>query len=90
MENMICSRNKDINLLTPYINKPVYIKGYCWSKSFDGWVVIYDDGRKPWHGERNLLFDYRGETYTVYGFLPGIYATDLSSTYNNAFYKKEC
>ena len=82
MENVICNKREEIKQwLIPYIDRPVYIKGYCWGKEFDGWTVIYDDGR--------LLFDYRGKTYPVYGFLPSRFTLWTDSTYNNAFYEPE-
>lgn len=35
MENMICNRREEVEQsLTQYINRPVYVKGYCWNKSF--------------------------------------------------------
>ncbi len=92
MENMICNRRENMEeALTPYINKPVYIKGYCWSKDFDGWAVLYLDEKekRDWLGILNLYFDYKGEKYTVYGFLPHKYTSLTSSTYNNAIYKDE-
>lgn len=47
MENMICNRREEIEQwLIPYIDRPVYVKGYCWSREFDGWTVIYDEGKK--------------------------------------------
>ena len=64
---MICNRSEDRDLLIPYINKPVYVKGYCWNKSFDGWVVIYEGEESKLIG-RNLVFDYRGKQYSVFGF----------------------
>ena len=86
--NMICNRNEDIDLLVPYINLPVYIKGFCWNKKFDGWTIIhYGDRVLP--DSKNLLFDYRGNTYPVYGFLPRMFTMSASSTYNNAFYSKQ-
>lgn len=88
MENMICNRSENIDALTPYINKPVYIKGFCWNKEFDGWVVIYDRG-KDWLRDVNLVFDYRGESYSVQGFLPNRLTMWSNSTYDNAIYKDE-
>ena len=79
--NMICNRDEDIDRLVPYVNKPIYIKGFCWNRSFDGWVVIYDDGN-------GLMFDYRGKTYSVYGFLPSRFTMSCASNYENAFYEK--
>ena len=38
---------------------------------------------------RNLLFDYRGKTYPVYGFLPNRYTISTDSSYDNAFYDPE-
>ena len=83
MENMICNKSENIDLLTHYICKPVYIKGYCWNRVFDGWTVIYrrEDG--------NLAFDYRGASYSVEGFLPSRFTMSTSSTYNNAFYNEQ-
>ena len=47
MENMICNRNDEIEQwLLPYINRPVYVKGYCWNRKFDGWTVIYEGEKK--------------------------------------------
>lgn len=80
--DMICNRSEDISLLIPYIDKPVYIKGYCWNKSFDGWVVIYKE-------KDRLLFDYRGEQYPVFGFLPSRHTMWTDSSYNNAIYEVE-
>lgn len=85
---MICNRSEDIDSLAPYINKPVYIKGFCWNRSFDGWVVIYDRG-KNWLRDMNLVFDYRGESYPIQGFLPNRLTMCSNSTYNNAIYKNE-
>ena len=85
---MICNRSEDRDLLIPYINKPVYIKGYCWNKSFDGWVVIYEGDESRLIG-RNLVFDYRGKQYSVFGFLPSRFTMCTDSSYNNAFYKEE-
>ena len=87
MNSMICNRSEDIDSLVPYINKPVYIKGYCWNKAFDGWAVIYDDG-VTWLRDKNLVFDYRGRTYSVFGFLPSKYTMWTDSSYNNAIYKE--
>lgn len=83
MENMICNKSEEIDLLINYICKPVYIKGYCWNRVFDGWTVIYrrEDG--------NLAFDYRGASYSVKGFLPSRFTMSTSSTYNNAFYNEQ-
>ena len=90
MENMICNRRKNMEeALTPYINKPVYIKGYCWSKNFDGWVVLYLDEteERDWLGHLNLYFDYKGKRYTVYGFLPSDPDDWISAYRHNAIYK---
>ena len=88
MGNMICNRSEDIDLLIPYIDKPVYIKGFCWNKTFDGWIVIYDNG-VTWLRDRNLVFDYRGITYSVFGFLPSRFELQVpSSSNNNAIYKE--
>lgn len=84
---MICNRSEDRDLLIPYIDKPVYIKGYCWGRKFNGWVVIYEIEEDRLTG-RNLVFDYRGKQYSVYGFLPSRYTMWTDSTYNNAFYKE--
>lgn len=86
MENVICNRSEDIDLLTPYIDKPVYVKGICWNRVFDGWAVIYDGGAN-WFRDMNLVFDYRGKTYPVSGFLPSQFTMNTSSSYNNAIYK---
>lgn len=79
---IICNRNENIDVLIPYIDKPVYVKGFCWNKSFDGWTVIYN-------GSTGLMFDYRGKTYSVYGFLPSRFTMWCDSTYENAIYKSE-
>lgn len=78
---MICDKKENIDFLFPYIDKPVYVKGYCWNKRFDGWAVLYNDN--------GLMFDYRGKTYPVLGFLPSKFTMNTSSTYNNAFYKEQ-
>ena len=89
MENIICNRNENIDLLIPYINKPVYIEGFCWNKAFNGWVIIYDRGKDNWR-DMNLVFDYRGKTYSVYGFLPSRFDLQVPSSSNrNAIYKSE-
>lgn len=85
---MICNRSENMDLLAPYINKPVYIKGYCWGMVFDGWVIIYENEKGRLNG-RSLAFDYRGEQYPVFGFLPNKHTMRTSSTYNNAIYKEE-
>ena len=85
---MLCNSVENINILMQYVNKPVYIKGYCWCKKFDGWTVIYDEGKSRFH-DVNLMFDYRGKKYPAYGFLPSRYTLFMDSTYNNAFYKTE-
>ena len=88
MDNMICNKSEDIGLLVPYINLPVYIKGFCWNKKFDGFAIIhYEDKVLP--SSRNLLFDYRGNTYSVYGFLSSRFTMSTSSTCNNAIYKEQ-
>ena len=79
MRYMICSKQESIDNLVPYIDKPVYVKGFCWNKSFDGWTVIYNDGG-------GLMFDYRGKTYPVYGFLPSRFTMWCDSKYENAIY----
>lgn len=87
MNNMICNINEDIGLLVPYINKPVYIKGCCWGKKFDGWAIIhYND--KEIKSCKNLLFDYRGNTYSVYGFLPSRFTMWTDPSDGNAIYKE--
>lgn len=79
---VICRRFEEMDKLIPYVDKPVYVRGYCWGKRFDGWTVIY-------FGEHNnLMFDYRGESYSVRWFLPR-FALPTSSTYNNAIYFEE-
>lgn len=83
MKSMICNRNEEIDSLIHYIGEPVYIKGYCWGRAFDGWTVIY----RRYDG--NLAFDYRGASYSVNGFLPNGLVTNTSSTYNNAFYNEQ-
>ena len=80
MEYMICNRTENIDALIPYIDKPVYVKGFCWNRSFNGWAVIYNDGS-------GLMFDYRGKTYSVCGFLPSRFTMWCDSTYENAIYK---
>ena len=85
---MICNRSEDAEKFIPYLNKPVYIKGYCWNKLFDGWVVIYDKG-VTWLNDHNYMFDYRGVTYPLCGFLPNKYTSHWDSSYNNAIYKDE-
>lgn len=85
---MICNRSEDIDLLVPYIGKPVYVKGYCWGKSFDGWTVIYDAGAS-WLHSKSFMFDYRGQSYPVLGFLPSKYTMRGTSSYNNAIYREE-
>lgn len=89
MKNMICNRSENIDMLIPYINKPVYIKGFCWNKEFDGWVVLYDKGKDFWH-DMNLVFDYKGNTYSMFGFLPSSLTLQVPSSSNrNAIYKNE-
>ena len=80
MENMICNRSENLDLLFPYIDKPVYVKGFCWNRSFNGWTVIYNNGD-------GLVFDYRGKTYSVFGFLPSRFTMWHDSKYENAIYK---
>ena len=83
MENMICNRQEEIEQwLIPYIDRPVYVKGYCWGRIFSGWTVIYDD-------DGRLLFDYRGKTYSAWGFLPSRFTLSTDSSYHNAFYEPE-
>ena len=88
IDNIICNKSEDIGLLVPYINMPVYIKGFCWNKKFDGWAIIhYNNKELP--SSRNLLFDYRGNTYSAYGFLPSRFTMSTSLTYHNAIYKEQ-
>lgn len=89
MKNMICNRSEELDSLIPFINCPVYIKGYCWGRTFDGWVVIYDAGGETIRGGKNLYFDYRGKSYPIVGFLPNRHTMWTSSTYDNAIYKSE-
>lgn len=93
MENMICNSRETIEAMIPYIDKPVYVRGYCWGKRFDGWTVIYVDGSLGWltksTGDRNLVFDYRGHTYSVFGFLPYENMWLWGSKHGNAFYTSE-
>ena len=77
----ICDKKENIDFLFPCIDKPVYVKGYCWNKRFDGWTVLYNDN--------GLMFDYRGKTYPVLGFLPSKFTMNTSPTYNNVFYKEQ-
>lgn len=90
---MICNLRENIKALIPYIDKPVYVRGYCWGKRFDGWAVIYDDGSGSWlttlADGRHLMFDYRGHTYSVFGFLPYENTWPWDSTSDNAFYTEE-
>ena len=89
MENIICNRSENIDTLIPYIGKPVYVKGFCWNREFDGWVVLYDGGTN-WLRDVNLVFDYRGKTYSVFGFLPSRFSLQVPSSSNrNAIYKGE-
>ena len=85
---MICNKSEDYESLFPYINKPVYIKGYRWGKTFDGWTVIYDVG-STWLHEKTLSFDYRGHSYSVFGFLPSRFTSRTDSSFYNAFYTDE-
>ena len=80
MGYMICNRAENIDALIPYIDRPVYVKGFCWNRIFNGWTVIYNDGS-------GLMFDYRGKTYSVCGFLPSRFTMWCDSTYENAIYK---
>lgn len=80
MGYMICNRTENIDALIPYIDKPVYVKGFCWNRSFNGWTVIYNDGS-------GLMFDYRGKKYSVCGFLPSRFTMRCDSAYENAIYK---
>lgn len=77
--NIICNRSENIDTLIPYIDKPVYVKGFCWNKSFDGWTVIYNNGS-------GLMFDYKGKQYSVFGFLPSRFTMWCDSKYENAIY----
>lgn len=86
--NMICNRSENLNVLVPYVGKPVYIKGYCWNRSFDGWVVLYDTG-PSWVSDITLMFDYKGHSYSVLGFLPSRFTSQLDSAYSNAIYKNQ-
>ena len=80
--SMMCNRREAIEeCLTPYINKPVYVKGYCWGREFDGWTVLYMDGER-------MSFDYRGKTYPVWGFLPSRFTMTTDSSINNVIYKE--
>lgn len=88
MENMICDKIEDIGLLVPYLNQPVYIKGCCWNKVFDGWGIVHNND-KALLSSKNFMFDYRGNTYSVYGFLLSRFTMRISSTYNNAIYKEQ-
>lgn len=92
MDNVICNKSEDIDLIIPYINKPVYIKGYCWGRRFNGWAVIYERNKATQSSiidYMNLVFDYHGSTYPVYGFLPNRYTMRIDSSYNNAIYYTE-
>ena len=77
MDNVEKIESKDIE---KYVGFPVYAKGYCWNRTFDGWTVIYR------YEGGNLMFDYRGASYSVDGFLLSKYELPCSSKYNNAFY----
>lgn len=86
MIKVICDRCDNVGLLVPYINQPVYVKGYCYNKVFDGiGIVHYYD--KTLIDSKNLVFDYRGDTYSAYGFLPSRFTMSTDSRYNNAFYE---
>ena len=76
---MICNKRAETDLLVPYIDKPVYVRGYSWSKSFDGWTVLYED-------EGCLRFDYRGKSYNAAGFLPSRFTLRTDPKIRNAFY----
>ena len=81
---ILCNRCENIEeSLVSWIDKPVYVKGYCWAKEFDGWTVLYLDEKKErdWLGHLNLWFDYRGKKYPVYGFLPSGLETDSNAIY---------
>lgn len=77
---MIIKISEPNQLLEDFITEPIYVKGYCWNRKFDGWTVIYrcEDG--------TLRFDYRGVSYPVTGFLPNKWMDELCSCYNNGFY----
>ena len=77
MENRDKIESTDIE---KYVGFPVYAKGHCWNRTFDGWTVIY----RYENGE--LMFDYRGVSYSVKGFLPSEFTMSCCSKYNNAFY----
>lgn len=75
---MICDMRKiEKSQLENYVGKPVYVKGVCWNRSFDGWSVIY---RRE---SGDLWFDYRGGNYPVNGFLPNEFT--IGSSKNNCF-----
>ena len=75
---MICDMQKiEKSQLENYVGKPVYVKGVCWNRSFDGWTVIY---RRE---SGDLWFDYRGGNYPVNGFLPNEFT--IGSSKNNCF-----
>ena len=75
---MICNMQKiEKSQIENYVGKPVYAKGICWNRSFDGWTVIY---RRE---SGDLWFDYRGGNYSVDGFLPNEFTIGSSS--NNCF-----
>lgn len=84
MTNPICCRKDDIDALTQYVDKPVYVRGYCWGKKFDGWTVLYESSNP--HLVSKWVFDYRGKTYSAWGFLPSYFDSAYCSTYDNAFY----
>jgi hypothetical protein len=88
MDNIICNRSENVGQLAPYLNQPVYVKGYCYNKRFDGWCIIHNND-KVLIDSRKLVFDYRGDTYSAYGFLPSRFTMITDSRYNNAFYKEE-
>lgn len=77
---MICDMQKiEKSQLENYVGKPVYVKGVCWNRSFDGWTVIY---RRE---SGDLCFDYRGGNYSVDGFLPNEFTLSFGSKSNNCF-----
>lgn len=86
---ILCDKSENIEeSLKSWIDKPVYIKGCCWGKEFDGWTILYLDEKEErnWLGHLNLWFDYKGKQYSVYGFLPSKYTYWTSSDYDNAIY----
>lgn len=77
---MICDMQKiEKSQIENYVGKPVYVKGVCWNRLFDGWSVIY---RRE---SGDLWFDYRGANYSVDGFLPNEFTLSFGSKSNNCF-----